>query len=68
LFFYYKFNEFVKIGQVWSGAIWASHFARQIILTLKSGFSIKIIVRNPNERQAWKRQVVKKPPSLFLIH
>jgi len=33
------------------------HLAPQdkIFLTLKSGFAIKNIVRNPNERQAWER-------------
>jgi hypothetical protein len=37
------------------GAIWAFHFARQIFVNLKSGFAIKNIVRNPNERQAENR-------------
>lgn len=32
------------------------HFAPQVNFSnLKSGFAIKYIVRNPNERQVWER-------------
>jgi hypothetical protein len=39
------------VGNTGLTPFWASHFVRQIKITLRSGFAIKNIIRKPNEHQ-----------------